>query len=56
MFEALTQRLEAIFDRLRGAGRLTEENIQEALRASPGGSPAGGCPDRVFVAPLALPS
>ncbi|HSE95422.1 MAG TPA: signal recognition particle protein [Methylomirabilota bacterium] len=32
MFEALTQRLEAIFDRLRGAGRLTEENVQEALR------------------------
>jgi signal recognition particle subunit SRP54 len=32
MFEALTQRLEAIFDRLRGAGRLTEQNIQEALR------------------------
>src|SRR5215475_13160458 len=32
MFEALTQRLEGIFDRLRGAGRLTEENIQEALR------------------------
>jgi signal recognition particle subunit SRP54 len=32
MFEALTQRLEAILDRLRGAGRLTEENIQEALR------------------------
>ena len=32
MFEALTQRLEAIFYRLRGAGRLTEENIQEALR------------------------
>jgi signal recognition particle subunit SRP54 len=32
MFEALTQRLEKILDRLRGAGRLTEENIQEALR------------------------
>jgi signal recognition particle subunit SRP54 len=32
MFEALTQRLDAIFDRLRGAGRLTEENVQEALR------------------------
>ncbi len=32
MFETLTRRLEAIFDRLRGAGRLTEENIQEALR------------------------
>jgi signal recognition particle subunit SRP54 len=32
MFETLTQRLEAIFDRLRGAGRLSEENIQDALR------------------------
>jgi signal recognition particle subunit SRP54 len=32
MFEALTQRLEAIFDRLRGAGRLNAENIEEALR------------------------
>jgi signal recognition particle subunit SRP54 len=32
MFEVLTQRLEGIFDRLRGAGRLTEENVQEALR------------------------
>ncbi len=32
MFEALTQRLDAIFDRLRGAGRLTEQNIQDALR------------------------
>jgi signal recognition particle subunit SRP54 len=32
MFDALTQRLEGIFDRLRGAGRLSEENIQEALR------------------------
>jgi signal recognition particle subunit SRP54 len=32
MFEALTQRLDGIFDRLRGAGRLSEENIQEALR------------------------
>jgi signal recognition particle subunit SRP54 len=32
VFEALTQRLEAIFDRLRGAGRLTEDNVQEALR------------------------
>src|SRR5262245_37318136 len=32
MFEALTQRLTGIFDRLRGYGRLTEENIVEALR------------------------
>ena len=32
MFDALTQRLEGIFDRLGGRGRLTEENIQEALR------------------------
>jgi signal recognition particle subunit SRP54 len=32
MFDSLTNRLTAIFDRLRGHGRLTEENIQEALR------------------------
>ncbi|MBI2527245.1 MAG: signal recognition particle protein [Candidatus Rokubacteria bacterium] len=32
MFESLTTRLTGIFDRLRGYGRLTEENIQEALR------------------------
>jgi len=32
MFDSLTSRLTGIFDRLRGYGRLTEENIQEALR------------------------
>ena len=32
MFDNLSQRLTAIFDRLTGFGRLTEENIQEALR------------------------
>ena len=32
MFDALSKRLEAIFDRLRGRGALTEENVQEALR------------------------
>src|SRR5229473_814981 len=32
MLESLTTRLTGIFDRLRGFGRLTEENIQEALR------------------------
>ena len=32
MFDNLTNRLNAIFDRLRGYGRLTEENVQEALR------------------------
>ncbi|MBI4591285.1 MAG: signal recognition particle protein [Candidatus Rokubacteria bacterium] len=32
MFDTLSARLTAIFDRLRGYGRLTEENIQEALR------------------------
>src|SRR5574337_909094 len=32
MFDTLTARLSQIFDRLRGYGRLTEENIQEALR------------------------
>jgi signal recognition particle subunit SRP54 len=32
MFDSLSTRLTAIFDRLGGHGRLTEENIQEALR------------------------
>src|SRR5438034_11399717 len=32
MLDTLTSRLTGIFDRLRGYGRLTEENIQEALR------------------------
>jgi signal recognition particle subunit SRP54 len=32
MFDSLTNRLTGIFDRLRGYGRLTEENIVEALR------------------------
>jgi signal recognition particle subunit SRP54 len=32
MLDSLTNRLTSILDRLRGYGRLTEENIQEALR------------------------
>src|SRR5262247_283014 len=32
MLDNLTTRLTGIFDRLRGHGRLTEENVQEALR------------------------
>ena len=32
MFDSLSTRLQGIFDRLGGRGRLTEENIQEALR------------------------
>ena len=32
MLDALSARLQGIFDRLRGSGRLTEENVQEALR------------------------
>src|SRR6266511_2061537 len=32
MLDSLTSRLTDIFDRLRGYGRLTEENIVEALR------------------------
>ncbi len=32
MFDGLNARLQVIFDRLRGYGRLTEENVQEALR------------------------
>src|SRR5215471_2348450 len=32
MFDSLSTRLQNIFDRLGGRGRLTEDNIQEALR------------------------
>src|SRR2546426_11709115 len=32
MLDSLSARLTAIFDRLGGQGRLSEENIQEALR------------------------
>ena len=32
MFESLSARLQGIFDRLRGYGKLTEANIEEALR------------------------
>jgi signal recognition particle subunit SRP54 len=32
MFENLTDRLEGVFKKLRGHGRLTEENIQEAMQ------------------------
>ncbi len=32
MFDSLSTRLQSVFDRLAGRGRLTEDNIQEALR------------------------
>ena len=32
MFESLSQKLEAVFKKLRGQGRLTEQNIAESLR------------------------
>src|SRR6478752_8154104 len=32
MFESLTQRLSGTIERLRGRGRLSEENIRESLR------------------------
>src|SRR2546428_12120674 len=32
MFDSLSSRLQGIFDRVGGHGRLTEDNIQEALR------------------------
>jgi signal recognition particle subunit SRP54 len=32
MFDSLSTRLQSVFDRLGGRGRLSEENIQEALR------------------------
>jgi len=34
MFESLTQRLSGTIERLRGRGRLTEENIREATARS----------------------
>ncbi len=32
MFESLTEKLQTVFDRLRGRGRLTESDVNEALR------------------------
>ena len=32
MFDSLSARLQSVFDRLGSRGRLTEDNIQEALR------------------------
>jgi signal recognition particle subunit SRP54 len=32
MFDSLSTKLQSIFDRLGGRGRLSEDNIQEALR------------------------
>ena len=32
MFENLTDRLEGVFKKLRGHGKLTEENIQDSMR------------------------
>ena len=32
MFDNLTEKFDSVFKKLRGHGRLTEENIQEALR------------------------
>jgi len=32
MFESLSEKLDAVFKRLRGHGKLTEQNIQEALK------------------------
>ena len=32
MFEALSEKLDSVFRRLRGQGKLTEKNVDEALR------------------------
>ena len=32
MFETLTDRLQGVFERLRGKGRLTEQDVDEAMR------------------------
>ena len=32
MFESLSSKLDAVFKKLKGHGKLTEQNIQEALK------------------------
>ena len=32
MFEELTQRFESVFNKLRGRGKLSEQNVTEAMR------------------------
>ena len=32
MFESLSQRLESVFDRLRGKGKVTEKDVADAMR------------------------
>ncbi len=32
MFESLTQRLDAVFDRLRGKGKISEKDVEDAMR------------------------
>ncbi len=32
MFESLTQRLDSVFDRLRGKGKVTEKDVTDAMR------------------------
>ena len=32
MFESLTQRLDGVFDRLRGKGKITEKDVTDAMR------------------------
>src|SRR3990172_8632544 len=53
MFQRLTDRLQAIFKRLRGHGKLTEEEINTALRESrlallEAGAPYGGATDLLY--------
>ena len=32
MFESLTQRLDSVFDRLRGKGKVSEKDVADAMR------------------------
>ena len=32
MFESLSQRLDSVFERLRGKGRITEQDVTDAMR------------------------
>ena len=43
MFENLSSKLDSIFKRLKGHGKLTEQNIQEALKGGEDRPLGGRC-------------
>ena len=41
MFDSLSDRLSTVFDKLRGRGALSEDDVRAAVDAGPLGSPSG---------------